>query len=106
MKGKNKEEEKKRENEEAKRKAEEVDKEAQEEKFGKEGTSSSITETKFERVVKKAQEKTEKKLLRKVDKVAFFKEKSKGKKKEKTFDNYCEEFGKDIEELSPLKDEA
>lgn len=45
-------------------------------------------------------------LLRKVDKVAFFKEKSKGKKKEKTFDNYCEEFGKDIEELSPLKDEA
>uniref|UniRef100_A0A9I9D4D1 Protein MNN4-like n=1 Tax=Cucumis melo TaxID=3656 RepID=A0A9I9D4D1_CUCME len=43
-------------------------------------------------------------LLSKVEKVALFVEKGKGKKK--TFDEHCEKLEKEIEELSSLEDEA
>ncbi|KAA0046474.1 protein MNN4-like [Cucumis melo var. makuwa] len=44
-----------------------------------------------------------KKLLSQVEKVALSVEK--GKDKENNFDEHCEEFKKEIEELSPLLDE-
>ncbi|TYK01186.1 protein MNN4-like [Cucumis melo var. makuwa] len=49
----------------------------------------------------KLREKEE--LLNKVDKVALSVEK---RKEEKTFEEHCEEFKKEIEELSPLEDEV
>uniref|UniRef100_A0A9I9D5U2 Protein MNN4-like n=2 Tax=Cucumis melo TaxID=3656 RepID=A0A9I9D5U2_CUCME len=42
----------------------------------------------------------------KVDKVALSMEKSKGKGKEKTFEEFYEEVDKDIDVLCPLEDEA
>uniref|UniRef100_A0A9I9DG53 Protein MNN4-like n=1 Tax=Cucumis melo TaxID=3656 RepID=A0A9I9DG53_CUCME len=48
--------------------------------------------------------KEQKELLNKVNKLALSVENS--KEKEKTFEEYCEEFEKEISELSPLKDYA
>ncbi|TYK29045.1 protein MNN4-like [Cucumis melo var. makuwa] len=43
--------------------------------------------------------KEQEELLNKADKLALFMEK--GKEKENTFEEFCEEFEKDIEELNP-----
>ncbi|KAA0060283.1 protein MNN4-like [Cucumis melo var. makuwa] len=71
----------------------------QEENTQKEGTSSPITKSEFDRVGKKAQEKT-----KMIEKVALSGKKHKDK--EMTFGEHCKEFEKEIEELSTLKDEA
>uniref|UniRef100_A0A9I9DDN9 Protein MNN4-like n=1 Tax=Cucumis melo TaxID=3656 RepID=A0A9I9DDN9_CUCME len=120
---KRKDEKNKKEKDEARRKEKKVPEEAQKETMQKEGTSSAIVETKFERLIKKTQQKTEKvksgllkikvkahgvkalvqekketklrkreELLSKVEKVTL--STNKGKGKEKTFDEHCNEFEK------------
>lgn len=124
----------KKEKNEARRKESKCN-DVQEENAQKEGTSLPITKSEFDRVEKKAQEKTKMvksgllKIKEKAQDVRALTEEKKdaklrerekllsqiekvalfGKKhkdKEMTFGEHCEEFEKKIEELSTLKDEA